>query len=76
MVANGGQVLKEFARDPMRYLPKILGLEFRDDGREIAQIVHDKYFSKEKSYENQLSSFEKVLYLSSRKSIIIKTITF
>ncbi len=50
-----------FKSDPIGNIRYMIDMELREDGREKAKIVHDRYFQKKIPYEHQLEQIEKVV---------------
>ena len=60
LVAQNGQGLDLFKKDPIRYIPVILDFELHPNRKAIAKKLYDKYFEADKPVEKQLGALEKV----------------
>lgn len=61
LFAEGGNPLKEFIKDPLYYIPYMMGTELRPDRKEIAEKVHNRYLDSRKPYDEQITEIEQVL---------------
>lgn len=53
--------MRAFGFGPINGIRHIIGMEKRPDGKEMAQLVHDKYLSTSKPYEHQIREIEQVI---------------
>ena len=55
--------MQVFKDDPIGIIRYMINMEMRENSREIAKLVHDEYFSSNKTYEEQIEQIEKVYRL-------------
>lgn len=57
---NDEKAMQVFKDDPIGIIRYMINMEMRENSREIAKLVHDEYFSSNKTYEEQIEQIEKV----------------
>jgi len=54
------KLLKQFDKDPVKFIPYLLEFELRNNRKEIATKINAHYFNQEYDYEDQLVELEQV----------------
>ena len=54
------KLLKQFVKDPVKFIPYLLEFELRNNRKEIATKINARYFNQEYDYEDQLVELEQV----------------
>ena len=72
---NDEKAMQVFKDDPIGIIRYMINMEMRENSREIAKLVHDEYFSSNKTYEEQIEQIEKVYAMEFYNTSCIQSIT-